>query len=412
MKHCRAAARILSLLLIIALLTPFLPASNSSAQSLVQQNFLISSTLIQEQPNAPLSHGCGGDILPVISAEFEQEVVYLVNQERTSLGVAPFKRSTSLDEAARYHAYDLGQDDYFAHDSYDRQDGELVFVCSTWNRIHNYYDGASGENIAAGYTTPASVVAAWMDSPGHRYNILNSGSWEIGVGYFEGAGGYYTYWAQDFGRQDGVFPLIINNDAPATDAPQVSLYIYGLWSEMRLRNDQGAWTDWQPFENQVAWELPLQNGEHTVSVEMRDGAATASSQDTIVLNGYEAEPQLNDLPDKITFTYDVATGKVFPSNIHLTPENVGSMDALVWDIDSQGAWFSVSPGSGVSPESFTISPDLSVPHPDGAQEGSVTLVVTSPADTVGSPHQITVSMLVVSGTLQSVYIPLLINPLH
>ena len=131
-----------------------------------------------------------------------------------------------------------------------------------------------------------------------------------------------------------------------------------------------------------------------------------------VLTGYDAEPQLSDLPDQVTFIYDTAAGKVIPASIRITPENIGSTDALLWAVSYQSGWFSVSPDSGVSPESFTLSPNLPVSMIESPMTGVVTLVVTSPADTAGSPHQIDVSMDVVNGILRSVYIPLVINPLY
>ncbi len=101
------------------------------------------------QPNAPEFSGCGGINQPVVNADYEQEVVDLVNTERANRGLPPYKRVTALDEAARYHSADLGQDNYFSHDTYDRSGGNLVFVCDTWTRIGKYYSGATGENISA-----------------------------------------------------------------------------------------------------------------------------------------------------------------------------------------------------------------------------------------------------------------------
>jgi len=410
MHSCKITTRFVSRIIAITLLLTFSPGSLSRAAQPSDPDPQISSTNIQQSFHAPLMSGCGGEIVPVINDAFEQEVVTLVNQERTSRGIPPLKRTSSLDEAARYHSTDLGLDDYFAHDSYDRAGGDLVFVCSTWSRIGSYYDGARGENIAAGYGTPAAVVSAWMNSDGHRFNILNNGSWEIGVGYFEGAGGYYTYWTQDFGRQDGVYPLIINNDNSETNDPMVSLYIYGTWGEMRLRNNMDEWTSWQPFENSVTWQLPLRNGDHVVSVELRDGEKTAASQDTIALTGFEAQPQLCNLTEAITFTYDIATQTLYPTNVRLTPENVGSSEPLDWNVDVQGDWFAVSPTSGSSPQSITVSPLDTFLQLEIIHQGTVTLTVTTPSDTAGSPHVINVSMNVISGTLRSIFIPFLINP--
>ncbi|HJW91761.1 MAG TPA: CAP domain-containing protein [Anaerolineales bacterium] len=232
----------------------------------------------------PLQTGCGGSKTPIVDEAFEQRVVELVNRERTNRGLPPLKRSDHLDEAARFHAADLAKDNYFEHDTYDREGGQLNWVCNTWDRIGSYYSGARGENIAAGYSSPEDVVAGWMESPGHRGNMLSESSWEIGVGFYAGEGDYYFYWVQDFGMQDGVYPLIIDGEAAASEDPALRLYIYGDWQQLRLRNDGGAWSDWQPFQTSVDWILTGGVGEHTVEAELRSGSTAVISSDTIYLS--------------------------------------------------------------------------------------------------------------------------------
>src|SRR5512138_2407515 len=86
-------------------------------------------------PAAPEFAGCGGVDQAVVNANFEQQVVDLVNTERANRGLPPYKRNTDLDRAARYHSADMGQDNYFNHDTYDRSGSSLVLVCNTWTRI-------------------------------------------------------------------------------------------------------------------------------------------------------------------------------------------------------------------------------------------------------------------------------------
>jgi hypothetical protein len=248
---------------------------------------------------APLFTGCGGVDVPVVNPAYEQEVVDLVNQERAKAGLPPLKRVVELDDAARYHAADMVQDVYFEHDSFDRVDETLVYVCSTWERIKKYYPSPRAENIAGGYATPQAVMSGWMNSSGHRKNILSSSSWEIGVGYFQG-GGYGAYWVQDFGIQDGVYPLIINQDAANTDSRFLSLYIYGEWTEIRLRNDQGEWSQWMPFQNTLNWELASGVGTHTVWAEMRTDLDFSSSSDTITLTQDDIPPTPTRIPVNYT----------------------------------------------------------------------------------------------------------------
>ena len=229
--------------------------------------------------------GCGSEVVAATNEAFEQKVVELVNQVRAENGLPPLKRSSKLDQAARFQAADMAQEGYFAHDTYDMVNGQLVKVCSTWERIDSYYAGANAENIAAGYSTPEDVVQGWMDSEGHRDNILNAYSWEIGVGFYQGPGPYTYYWVQDFGRGDD-FPVIINGESAATDSAEVSIYVYGDFKDMQLCTDGAPWTGWQPFTQSISWTLPAGGGKHTVSVMLRDDTnQTVTSSDSIYLDG-------------------------------------------------------------------------------------------------------------------------------
>jgi uncharacterized protein YkwD len=242
---------------------------------------------IENPPAGPEYAGCGGMNVAVSNAAWEQQVFDLTNAERAAVGRPPLKRVPALDEAARYHAADMAQDGYFEHDSYDMDGSTPVLVCSWSTRISGYYTGWNylAENIAAGYASPSSVVAGWMNSQGHKDNILSTSIWELGVGYFPG-GFYGTYWVQDFGRRSGIYPLIINRDTASTSNPAVNLYIYNdnKWTEMRLRNDGGAWTAWLPYQASYAWSLPSSSGQHTVTAELRNAAQTTTSSDTIYLD--------------------------------------------------------------------------------------------------------------------------------
>lgn len=234
--------------------------------------------------------GCGGADAPIIDETYEARVVELVNEVRAANGnLPPLRRIPALSKAARYHATDLGTDNYFSHDTYDRNGGALQKVCGAFERMRTWYNySAAGENIAAGYATPEDVMAGWMNSAGHRQNILDPDFREIGVGYYQGSGEYGVYWVQNLGARRGEYPLIINNDAATASDANVSVYIHGSWSEMRLRNDSGAWGEWQPFQNSFTWTLANSAGEHILSAELRSGAATYSTCDKITLTAIAA----------------------------------------------------------------------------------------------------------------------------
>lgn len=120
----------------------------------------------------------------------EEAAIRLTNVRRTAAGCDPLRVDVRLVRAAQAHSADMAEHDYFAHDS---QDGR-----SPWDRIKAAgYADPGAENIAKGYPTAAAVVEGWMNSPGHRRNILNCDLEAIGIGIAEGDGG--PWWTQDFG---------------------------------------------------------------------------------------------------------------------------------------------------------------------------------------------------------------------
>ena len=121
-------------------------------------------------------------------AEKRTAVIKLTNKERAAKGCDPVKVSERLTTAAQRHATDMAAKDYFSHTSLD---GRLW-----WQRIEAVgYKNPAGENIASGFDTAAAVVKGWMDSPGHKRNILDCRFNKIGIGF--SADG--QYWVQDFG---------------------------------------------------------------------------------------------------------------------------------------------------------------------------------------------------------------------
>ncbi|MGD1974283.1 MAG: CAP domain-containing protein [Desulfobacterales bacterium] len=151
-----------------------------------------------------------------VYADFESEVLDLVNAERADQGLHPLNADTNLATAARDHSEDMGLQDYFSHESLD---GRTVADRIT---AAGYSYNTYGENIAAGQPTPERVVDAWMSSSGHRANILNPIYCDIGVGYaYLSNSTYRHYWTQNFGRKTGVYtcPDITTYTITATAGP-------------------------------------------------------------------------------------------------------------------------------------------------------------------------------------------------
>jgi uncharacterized protein YkwD len=242
----------------------------------------------KEGPASTRETGCSGTAPEPTNAAWEQQVIELVNRERKANGVPPLKQVASLTAAARWYAKDMVDDDYFGpgHDTYDRVGGRLVKSCAWSARIGAFYAGASSvaENIGQGYSSPEGVVTGWMGSSGHRANILNGSHWETGVGYEAGPSEEGHRWVQDFGRRRGIYPVVINGEAARTDGVLVSLYVYGSWGEVRIRNDGEAFGSWQPFSSTVSWSLADVEGLRTVSLEMRRGRTVVAASDTIELS--------------------------------------------------------------------------------------------------------------------------------
>lgn len=133
---------------------------------------------------------------------FEKRVFELLNEARgteqncggrTYGEVDPLRRNGHLDRAARKHSADMGKRRYFDHTN---PDGE-----SPTDRARaEGYSGGVGENIAAGYQTPADVMQGWLDSPGHCANLMSAGYSVVGIGFAEISGSPYSrYWTQNFG---------------------------------------------------------------------------------------------------------------------------------------------------------------------------------------------------------------------
>lgn len=123
----------------------------------------------------------------VAADEFKKKVIELVNIERRKNNVADLIENTELDSYTDLRAHELIQ-----KVEHERPDG---------SKFHSGLSGYSyvAENIAAGYTTPELVVAGWMDSSGHRKNILNSKYKTISVGYvYDENSMYKHYWVQIF----------------------------------------------------------------------------------------------------------------------------------------------------------------------------------------------------------------------
>ncbi|WP_225999157.1 CAP domain-containing protein [Paenibacillus sp. BJ-4] len=131
------------------------------------------------------SAGSGAELS---KSQFAAEVVKLVNNERSQQGLKPLTSNAKLTEVALAKAKDMSTNNYFSHTSPTY--GSPFDMMKKFGVSYTY----AGENIAMGQQTPQEVMKAWMNSQGHRENILKAEYTQIGVAYYNG------YWVQEFTR--------------------------------------------------------------------------------------------------------------------------------------------------------------------------------------------------------------------
>ena len=223
----------------------------------------------------------------------EAEVVYLGNLARQANGVPPLRWNRQLSQASRWFSWDSVEnrpEPYCGHqDSQGNWPGDRAWA-------FGYRGFAGAENAFCGYVTPQQAIDGWMNSPGHRDNLLSPGSREVGIGYYLRTSDNRGYVTQKFGTDPAFPPVIIENEALSTTTPQVDLYIYdrapgggfaelGPATEMQVSNDACfADATWEPYAPHKAWTLAPGIGWRNVYVQTRDSLGrTVTVSDTIYL---------------------------------------------------------------------------------------------------------------------------------
>lgn len=144
-----------------------------------------------------------------VQRDYAMEVAAIVNRERAANGLPLLKYSDELSTAANTRAKEIQT--YFSH---TRPDGRICFTAVTDMGIRYRY---IGENIAYGQRSPEEVMNGWMNSPGHRANILSPNVEYIGIGVAQRNGVYY--WTQFFAAADGLTGEIVTFE----ETPQTAL---------------------------------------------------------------------------------------------------------------------------------------------------------------------------------------------
>jgi uncharacterized YkwD family protein/spore coat assembly protein SafA len=115
--------------------------------------------------------------IPTVNEDTQNAVIQLVNNERAKQGLPALKRNWELQRVAQFKAEDMTDKKYFSHNSPTY--GTPFQMMKSFGIKYS----SAGENIAQGQRTPQEVMNAWLNSSGHRANIMSSSFTEIGVGY-------------------------------------------------------------------------------------------------------------------------------------------------------------------------------------------------------------------------------------
>jgi uncharacterized protein YkwD len=338
-----------------------------------------------------ISFGAGSG---VPSEPLGHALVHLTNQERTSRGLPPLKAAFELMDSAQFHSDWMADHDCFAHTC----SGEPDWVSRIGNAGYSNYSSL-GENIAAGYPSSAAVIDAWMDSPGHRANMLSADFREAGGGYaFSGTAYYHHYWTMDFGaRTDAqgnpVYPVVINGEGWSTTSLYVDLYVHGQgWAtEMRFRNEGGAWSAWQPFSPTKVWKLSTSSGSPaTVYAQIRRGSVVLESSDSIYLDVH-----LSVVPETLVFLLVQGSGSTTPAEYELSIDASGG-----WVASADQAWIKLSAASGSDEATVTVYLE-GFPTSVGTYTGTITV------EGQGISVDVAVTLAVTSEALQQSHVPLL-----
>jgi uncharacterized protein YkwD len=151
-----------------------------------------------------------------------QEVRKCANKERAKRGLPHLTENPVLDKAARFHAKNMARQNFFDHtDPQGRGPAERIDIFGSWEAFNGI-----GENIAAGEDGPAQACRDWMESPGHRENILDPKFHAVGGGFAMGDTDYRFYYVQEFGERNVGAPA----PKPKSDPANRSVVVVRLFN--------------------------------------------------------------------------------------------------------------------------------------------------------------------------------------
>ena len=272
-----------------------------------------------------------------VTERVEEEIRKCANRERAKAGLPRLADNPILDKAARFHAKNMAKNDFFSHDDPEgRGPAQRIDIFGSWEAFTGI-----GENIAAGRNSPKDTCQDWMESEGHRRNILDPSFRAIGGGFAMGDTELRFYYVQEFGERNvgGSAPRRSAAAPSGPEGPPVVMRLFNAQDSMSLSVDgrrlvtihpgearsvelgrlaRGARITVQAFSasGQLSWGIEQKRGERTVYRDVR-AIGHASTSSTIELaTGPEA------LVHRVTLD---ARGKVLQSSSPSTPA------ARLWD---------------------------------------------------------------------------------
>ena len=331
--------------------------------------------------------------LGVPAEPLDHKLVRLTNGQRVTRGLPPLKAVQELHQSSWFHSDWMADHNCLAHDCL----GEPGWIARIQNAGYVNYT-ALGENIAGGYSTASGAITGWMNSDGHRANMLSTSFREAGGGYAYGATtDFHHYWTMDYGARNdaqghSVYPVVIENEAWSTNSLDVGLYVYGQgWAtEMRFRNSDGTWSPWESYRCNKAWTLSASDGTSaTVYAQIKRGSTVLESNDTIHL-----DLPLRIAPGLMVFLSEQGASPTIPESYKLR-----IVTPYAWTASADEDWIQLSAYAGSGPADVSVHV-TDIPNNPQVRQGVITVSALDDSEQAG------VRLVVTSAPLEHNHLPL------